>query len=122
MLPVSPNEPKERTTGATDAQIELMAKRFHNLGQTDPYDYHDWDEIGRNEKAAVRDWVEDIISVACPVGMVIAPAADVLTSEMRKDITDIYCLVASGSCLAEIGIAAHKAETTLRAIAAGGAK
>ena len=79
MLPVSPNEPKERTTGATDALDETELSLLNALIRGAL-------ASKRNESTRFRlHALSAKLSTVHP-GMVIAPAADVLTSAQRQAI------------------------------------
>lgn len=124
MLPVSPNEPKERTTGATDAQIEAAARRCWEAEMS-----HEASETWNSWRDYLIADLSNPASYIVPPGMVIAPAADVLTSEMRADIATV--LESAEAWISEFDY--NKDDMTfyengmaaiarLRAIADGGAK
>jgi len=100
MVPVSPNEPKERTTGATEEK--------HWIIRADP-------RFTRHEGGTV------IISGGTVYGdgYAIVPAADVLTSEMRADIAWVCGIVGQ---IDHFNMDEWPVIERLRAIADGGAK
>lgn len=79
MLPVSPNEPKERTTGATDAQIEAAARRCWEAEMS-----HEASETWNSWRDYLIADLSNPASYIVPPGMVIAPAADLLTAEIKQ--------------------------------------
>lgn len=127
MLPVSPNEPKERTTGATDAQIEAAARRCWEAEMS-----HEASETWNSWRDYLIADLSNPASYIVPPGMVIAPAADVLTAEMRAERVERLMRMVKqyGSTCEKLG-ADYLAETLLeresmfdaiRAIAEGGTK
>jgi outer membrane receptor for ferric coprogen and ferric-rhodotorulic acid len=73
----------ERTTGATDAQIEAAARnRFNDINH---YYGNEWyDKRSNLQRHVDINNMADCAEFLVPEGMVIAPAADVLTSDQRQ--------------------------------------
>ena len=119
MLPVSPNEPKQRTTGATVEQIEAAAKRYWDLALCHECPGETWEQW--------RDFLIVDYSNECryivPPGLVIAPAADVLKPyHVSVDIDDLKLVLGNQAVYSVDDDDLHQAICRLEAIADGGAK
>ena len=119
MLPVSPNEPKQRTTGATVEQIEAAAKRYWDLALCHECPGETWEQW--------RDFLIVDYSNECryivPPGLVIAPASDVLTGDQRAALGHLERFIRNLNPRVDDTPELFMAQLDLlRAIADGGAK
>jgi hypothetical protein len=55
-------------TGATEAQIEAAAKRYHVWESSDPDTYRPWEKLGRRTQECLKEIAEEMLSAAVPPG------------------------------------------------------
>lgn len=113
----------DRTTGATYAQIEDAAREvWVQLQNLTDAGYTDWTRISETIKNHMRGRAKLILGRACPPGMVIAPAADVLTSDQRAAIGRYVVFMDGDNTPYEDDIDLWESDKSIfRAIADGGA-
>jgi hypothetical protein len=63
-------------TGATEAQIEAAAKRYHVWESSDPDTYRPWEKLGRRTQECLKEIAEEMLSAAVPPGSRIIDAED----------------------------------------------
>lgn len=122
MLPVSPNEPKERTTGATDLAQSVTERMFNEWCQLNGSDTG-WgsDEVDDATRAI---WVElgHVAIAEVEFDHVIVPAADVLKPyHVSVDIDDLRLVLGNQTVYSADDDDLHQAICRLEAIADGGA-
>ena len=110
----------ERTTGATDAQIDAAARRWY--ARAFHVEDGSWGDVTDRDKAIWCGVMQTSATDLVPPGMVIAPAADVLKPyHVSVDIDDLRLVLGNQTVYSADDDDLHQAICRLEAIADGGA-